>query len=178
DTQEKLVPNLVAGTVSVCVQRPFIHGSLLEQRVNDSDFLGHMARAFRRNPTIVATVDECLDRAVRRTHVFFTHVRWPSELQKYGRKIVRGKETMVPSFGSTPVRKDFPLRHEFASLYRRLDETGLRSSHSKVEGWKRSTAEESAVPLDVRRFIILYLAGCVAAAVVLALEWFTSLTYF
>ncbi|CAN8030449.1 unnamed protein product, partial [Ixodes persulcatus] len=178
DTQEKLVPNLVAGTVSVCVQRPFIHGSLLEQRVNDSDFLGHMARAFRRNPTIVATVEDCLDRAVRRTHVFFTHVRWTCELQKYGRKIVRGKEAMVPSFGSTPVRKDFPLRHELAAVYRRLDETGLRSTQPKFEGSKRSRAEESAAPLDVRQFIILYLAGCVAAAIVLALEWLSSLSYF
>ncbi|CAN8030450.1 unnamed protein product, partial [Ixodes persulcatus] len=178
DTQEKLVPNLVAGTVSVCVQRFLIHGRLLERRVNDSDFLGHMARAFRRNPTIAATVDECLDRAVRRTHVFFTHVRVPTELHKYGRKIIRGKETMVPSFGSTPVRKDFPLRHKLAAVYRRLDETGLRPSELQIEGWKRSTAEESAVPLDVRPFIILYLAGCVAAAIVLALEWLTLLTHF
>ncbi|XP_040068714.1 uncharacterized protein LOC120841792 [Ixodes scapularis] len=178
DTQEKLVPNLVAGTVSVCVQRFHIHGFLLEQRVNDSDFLGHMARAFRRNPTIVATVEECLDRAVRRTHVFFTAVRGATELHKYGRKIVRGKEAMVPSFGSTPVRKDFPLRHEFAAVYRRFDETGVRSYRPQFEGWKRSTAEESAVPLDVRPFIILYLAGCVAAAVVLALEWLTLLTHF
>ncbi|XP_040068715.1 uncharacterized protein LOC115317803 [Ixodes scapularis] len=177
DTQEKLVPNLVAGTVSVCVQRFHIHGFLLEQRVNDSDFLGHMARAFRRNPTTAGTVDECFDRAVRRTHVFFTHVRGPADLQKYGRKIVRGKETMVPSFGSTPVRKDFPLRHEFAAVYRRLDETGLRLSGSYLEEWKWSTSEESAAPLDVRPFIILYLAGCVAAAIVLALEWLKSLVY-
>ncbi|XP_040068716.1 uncharacterized protein LOC115317812 [Ixodes scapularis] len=178
DTQEKLVPHLVAGTVSVCVRRPYIHESLLEERVNDSDFLGHMARAFRRNPTIVATVDECLDHVVRRTHLFFTAVREPTELYKYGRKIARGKETMVPSLGSTPVRKDFPLRHEFAAVYRRLDETGLRPSRSKFEGWKWSISEESAAPLDVRPFIILYLAGCVAAAIVLALEWLSFLTYF
>ncbi|CAN8007914.1 unnamed protein product, partial [Ixodes pacificus] len=158
-------------------QRPFIHGSLLEQRVNDSDFLGHMARAFRSQPTTVATAGECLDRAVRRTHVFFTAVLEPTELHKYGRKIVRGKEAMVPSFGSTPVRKDFPLRHKFAAVYRRLDETGLRPRELYLEEWKRSTAEESAVPLDVRRFIILYLAGCVAAAMVLALEWLTLMTY-
>ncbi|CAN8007912.1 unnamed protein product, partial [Ixodes pacificus] len=162
----------------VCVQRLLIHGLLLEERVSDSDFLGHMARAFRRKPTIGATGDECLDRAVRRTHVFFTSVRDPTELHKYGRKIVRGKEAMVPSFGSTPVRKDFPLRHVFAALYRRLDEIGLRPRELYLEEWKRSTSEESAAPLDVRRFIILYLAGCVAAAMVLALEWLSSLTCF
>ncbi|EEC17929.1 hypothetical protein IscW_ISCW013492 [Ixodes scapularis] len=154
----------------MCVQRSHIHGFLLEQRVNDSDFLGHLARAYRRKPTTVATVYECLDRAVRRTHVFFTNVRRPSQLHKYGRKIVRGKETMVPSFGSTPVRKDFPLRHQFVAVYRRLGETGLRPSESQFEGRKRSTSEVSAIPLDVRRFIILYMAGASLR------QWFSHLS--
>ncbi|KAM7288454.1 uncharacterized protein ISCGN_028685 [Ixodes scapularis] len=180
NTHEKLVPDLVAGAVSVCVERPFFHGSLLEQRVNDSDFLGHMARAFRRNPTNMETADKCFNLATKRTHVFLTSEHSPCNLKMYGERIVRGKETMHPTFGSTPVRKDFPLRAEFMALNRRLVETGLRKHHAAWEKGDCSfveQADESEVPLDVRGFITLYLAGCTAALVVLVLEWVTRLAH-
>ncbi|CAN7946093.1 unnamed protein product [Ixodes hexagonus] len=180
NTEEKLTPKLVAGAVSVCVERSLFHGSLLEQRVNDSDFLGHIARAFRRNPTDKRTAVGCFNLVLKKTHVFLTHERDPCLLAKYEGRIVRGKEAMRHTFGSTPVRKDFPLRHELTALFRRLVETGIKKHDDWKDGWCPfgGESDESTVPLDARRFITLYMAGCTVAVITLALEWLVGLTHF
>lgn len=177
DTPAKLLPKLVEGKVSVCIEHTSYFQSLLRSSVNDTDILGDMSRATKRHPKLLfsGTVHQCFEKAVRRTHVYLSERQNPCDVDvtNRGRSITVGREPIQTLFSGHPVKKGFRYSREIAFIIRRIFETGWDGRGDLLDSWNCSSSVIEAppiIPVDATRFLTLYVMCCGFAIVVLILE--------
>ncbi|CAN7946730.1 unnamed protein product, partial [Ixodes pacificus] len=177
DTLEKLYPKLESGRVLPCAKRNTYFERLLRRSDGKQGIIGAMAAARRRSPDKDSTVSDteqgCMDKVVIGGHVFVSADLGVCGQASYGNTVTRGKDVIHTLYGSTPMKKDSPLRDSYGHLLARIFETGWELRQAGMKSWNCSRFGDRGVSLvahDVRQFLWPYYVCCLAAAIVLAIE--------
>ncbi|KAM7289575.1 hypothetical protein ISCGN_029704, partial [Ixodes scapularis] len=127
DTIDKLYPKLLSGKVLPCVKRGSFSEHLLLRSDDKQGIINAMAAARQRSPdknsTQSDTDEGCTDKVGRGSHVLVSFDWSGCHRSKFGNEVIPSKDTIYTEYGSTPVRKDFPLRDSYGQLVARIFET-------------------------------------------------------
>lgn len=107
------------------------------------------------------------------THVFLSFEWNHCEASKYIENVTTSREPIQLVYSGFPVRKDFPYRREMAALIRRIFETGWDARAADLASWNCSLSKKSLppmTPLDLSRFLSLYVLCCGFTVIVLVFE--------
>ncbi|CAN8000546.1 unnamed protein product [Ixodes hexagonus] len=181
DTIEKLYPKLATGKLLPCVKKGTYFDRLLLQSIGKQDILGAMAaarsRASNKNSTISNTIAGCMNKVVRGGHVLVSFDFGDCARGEFGSTVTLGKDSIHTLYGSTPVRKNFPLRDSYGKLVSSIFETGWELRALNLFNWNCSRfgdRELSVSSYDATQFLPVYYMSCGVAAIVFVAELLMS----
>ncbi|KAG0428846.1 hypothetical protein HPB47_024200 [Ixodes persulcatus] len=160
DTIDKLYPKLASGKVLPCVTKGTYYETLLLQSDDQEDIIGAMAAARRRSSdrdsTVSDTDEGCVEKVLGGSHVFLSHNMHECFIAEHGSMVTSGKDTIHWLYGSTPVRKDLPLRNSYGQLVARMFETGLLPNRMSLRYWNCSRFGDMQVNNSSKRWNIIF----------------------
>ncbi|KAH7950099.1 hypothetical protein HPB49_019561 [Dermacentor silvarum] len=129
DTLDKLLPKLQQGRLLPCAESNSFFDVLLTTTTGNASGVVHaMAKSAKRwarsRGDFTGSIQSCLERTRRGTHVLFAGGIDPCRHSQFQKTIVEGQEQIRTLIGGFPVRRDYERRSELISLVRRIFETG------------------------------------------------------
>ncbi|KAL3203824.1 hypothetical protein MRX96_041667 [Rhipicephalus microplus] len=177
DTLEKMLPALQQGRLLPCAERnSFFEVLLTSNSGNASGVVHAMARSVRRwartKEDFTGSMQSCLERTKRGTHVLFSAGIDPCRHSRYYTAVAEGQEPIRTLIGGFPVRRDYEQSSQLISLVRRIFETGWDIRFTRFAKWKCSQLTEvDEIPVHLKVLFQAYCAFCAVCFVVLFIEY-------
>ncbi|KAL1487387.1 hypothetical protein MTO96_008011 [Rhipicephalus appendiculatus] len=177
DTFAEMLPKLKQGRLVPCAETNSFFDVLLSIAAgNTSDVVDVMALAARRwgngRRGFTGSLETCLERTRRGTHVLFSDGIDFCKFSRYEEKIVIGEKPIRSLIGGFPIRRAYPLRAELILLAHRIFETGWDIRFSRSLAWNCSgVVEKHEADFGTAHLFYLYGAFCAVSALSLLLEF-------